>query len=768
MLHTFFLPSPSTLTFHPLFPSSPPLRLPSPPHLSSSLFSSPPPILLPSPPYLPSLPPHLPSPLPLPSPFLLLPLPLYLHPLPSYSSPSHLPATSPLSPSPPHLSSHPFPSPTPSPFLPSPPLLHPSSLLLPPQLSSPLLLPFPPLFLPSPPPSLHPPLRSSTPTPRPGPWGWPVLGKLPSRDLPLAEHVKALRRTHGDVISIYIFLCNYNVIRAAFTRLEFSSRPDLFSQKAFTDFTNSGISFSEGLGWQTHRRFALRQLKDLGMGKSSLESAILQEAQCLVEDFGEHLGCPEPLPWSIHVAVLNVIWKLTAGELVSWGSRLALCSLGALGGCDRRYDVADQEIQNFNKLISRSLELFSGAAALYDLFPWLRSVAPGWLEGRTEVGEYLGIVGNIAEDYIDSYLLEMEAQQKEDPSCTLNSSDHFSVSLTSESIMPWDLGQVSRKYTERNVCRRRLGEQNRLVVFCILRDLALPNLPYLEATILECLRVTSLAPLGLAHSAPATRPSRASSFPRDYIDSYLLEMEAQQKEDRAAPVTSLQPTRHSPLLFLPPFSLLPSSPSPVLDLRCGVASLFIAGTLSVSLTLKAIILHLVKYPEIQKKVQEELDDAVCADALPTTQDKMSLPYLEATILECLRVTSLAPLGLAHSAARDTPFEGFVIPKDALIMSHIDCCHTDPAYWERPLDFYPEHFLDDQGKVLSKRDGFLPFSVGRRVCLGEQLANVELFIFTAALLKNFSFSAPEGVEVSPRNLFGEQKFVIERRANSKAV
>lgn len=464
----------------------------------------------------------------------------------------------------------------------------------------------------------------------PGPWGWPVLGKLPSRDLPLAEHVKALRRTHGDVISwriggrIYIFLCNYNVIRAAFTRLEFSGRPDLFSQKAFTDFTNSGISFNEGLGWQTHRRFALRQLKDLGLGKSSLESAILQEAQCLVEDFGGHLGRPEPLPWSIHVAVLNVIWKLTA---------------------DRRYDVADQEIQNFNKLISRSLELFSGAAALYDLFPWLRSVAPGWLEGRTEVGEYLGIVGNIAEF----------------------------------------MAGVIKEHQE------------------------------------------SLDPLN----------------PRDYIDSYLLEMEAQQKED-------------------------PSCTLNLLDLRCGVASLFIAGTLSVSLTLKAIILHLVKYPEIQKKVQEELDDAVCADALPTTQDKESLPYLEATILECLRVTSLAPLGLAHSAARDTPFEGFVIPKDALIMSHIDCCHTDPAYWERPLDFYPEHFLDDQGKVLSKRDGFLPFSVGRRVCLGEQLANVELFIFTAALLKNFSFSAPEGVEVSPRNLFGEQKFVIERRAASKAV
>lgn len=458
----------------------------------------------------------------------------------------------------------------------------------------------------------------------PGPWGWPVLGKLPSKDLPLAEHVKALRRTHGDIISwrmggrIYIFLCNYKVIRAAFTKPEFSSRPDLFSQKVFTDFTNSGITFNEGLGWQTHRRFVLRQLKDLGMGKSSLEAAILHEARCLVKDLGEHLGRPEPLPWSIHVAVLNVIWKLTA---------------------DRRYDVADQEIQNFNKLISRSLEIFSGLAEVYDMFPWLRSVVPRWLEARTEIGEYLKIADNIAEF----------------------------------------MAGVIREHQE------------------------------------------SLDP----HN------------PRDYIDSYLLEMEAQQKED-------------------------PNCTLNLLDLRCGVAALFIAGTHTVSVTLKAILLYLVKYPEIQKKVQKEIDDVVGKDALPTTQDKESLPYLEATILECLRVTSLAPLGLTHSAARDTPFEGYVIPKDALIMSHIDCCHTDPGYWDRPLEFRPEHFLDDQGKVVSKKDGFLPFSVGRRVCLGEQLANVELFIFTAALLKNFSFSAPEGVEASPKNLFVEQKFVIERR------
>lgn len=57
----------------------------------------------------------------------------------------------------------------------------------------------------------------------------------------------------------------------------------------------------------------MRQLKDLGMGKTRLEKAIQYEAVCLVEDFKKHTDRPGPPPASITVAVLNVIWKLAAG-----------------------------------------------------------------------------------------------------------------------------------------------------------------------------------------------------------------------------------------------------------------------------------------------------------------------------------------------------------------------------------------------------------------------------------------------------------------------
>ena len=54
---------------------------------------------------------------------------------------------------------------------------------------------------------------------------------------------------------------------------------------------------------------------------------------------------------------------------------------------------------------------------------------------------------------------------------------------------------------------------------------------------------------------------------------------------------------------------------------------------------------------------------------------------------------------------DLLFQGTVI------MPFQEECHNDPKFWERPDEFYPEHFIDENGKLITKKDGFLPFSIG---------------------------------------------------------
>ena len=88
--------------------------------------------------------------------------------------------------------------------------------------------------------------------------------------------------------------------------------------------------------------------------------------------------------------------------------------------------------------------------------------------------------------------------------------------------------------------------------------------------------------------------------------------------------------------------------------------------------------------------------------------------------------------------------GYQIPKGAIILTNIWGIHHDEKRWPNPERFMPERHLDENGKFL-KSDNWIPFSVGRRSCLGQQLAKMELFITTVMLFRRFEFSLEPGVE-----------------------
>lgn len=81
---------------------------------------------------------------------------------------------------------------------------------------------------------------------------------------------------------------------------------------------------------------------------------------------------------------------------------------------------------------------------------------------------------------------------------------------------------------------------------------------------------------------------------------------------------------------------------------------------------------MAKYPEVQKKAQEEIDRVIGSDRLPKLDDRDKLPYIEATVLEILRWHPIGPMGLPHSCDQDVIFRNYLIPKDSYLMPNVWC------------------------------------------------------------------------------------------------
>ncbi|XP_041637318.1 cytochrome P450 2J2-like isoform X2 [Cheilinus undulatus] len=204
--------------------------------------------------------------------------------------------------------------------------------------------------------------------------------------------------------------------------------------------------------------------------------------------------------------------------------------------------------------------------------------------------------------------------------------------------------------------------------------------------------------------------------PRDFIDVYLGEMEKKKEDPQAG------------------FNME--------TLMVCCLDLIEAGTETLATTLRWALVYMVNYPDIQGKVQSEIDRVIGQSRQPTLADRPNMPYTDAVIHETQRFGNIVPLGFPKMASKDTTLMGYFIPKGTWTTTMLSSSLFDKNEWETPDVFNPEHFLDANGQ-FRRRDAFLPFSAGKRVCLGEQLAKMELFLFFATLLQRFTILPPPG-------------------------
>ena len=121
-----------------------------------------------------------------------------------------------------------------------------------------------------------------------------------------------------------------------------------------------------------------------------------------------------------------------------------------------------------------------------------------------------------------------------------------------------------------------------------------------------------------------------------------------------------------------------------------------------------------------------------------------MPYTEAFIMELLRMAPVLPVGVLHRTMDDIEFHGYFIPKGTTVLANLYSTHHDPEVFPNPESFRPERFLSEDGKSLGrKNESLIPFSIGKRVCLGEAFARDQLFLFITSLVQQFRITADPG-------------------------
>ncbi|OQV15859.1 putative Cytochrome P450 2C23 [Hypsibius exemplaris] len=160
------------------------------------------------------------------------------------------------------------------------------------------------------------------------------------------------------------------------------------------------------------------------------------------------------------------------------------------------------------------------------------------------------------------------------------------------------------------------------------------------------------------------------------------------------------------------------------------------------------LLFMLHHPEVQAKIHAELDDKIGAGKLVRLEDrvlfqqncliwklfvgKLNASQTSLRSESCEPTRRKRPNGLSHS-------------KTMFHHAEFQVCQCRSKTLDSPVDLQSESLLDGQGKVFEPAH-FMPFSIGKRACVGEALARMEIFLFFANIMQRFLIRAPRDSDI----------------------
>ncbi|XP_013141981.1 PREDICTED: cytochrome P450 307a1-like [Papilio polytes] len=198
---------------------------------------------------------------------------------------------------------------------------------------------------------------------------------------------------------------------------------------------------------------------------------------------------------------------------------------------------------------------------------------------------------------------------------------------------------------------------------------------------------------------------------------------------------------------------------------------FLGGHSSVGNLVMLCLAAVARDADVGKKIKAEIDGVTKGKRAVTLSDRSNLPYTEATILECLRYAS-SPI-VPHVATEPAVIAGYGVEKGTVVFINNYELNKSEKYWNEPEKFDPSRFLErikmrvrrnsqcDSGmesdserspiNEISENEKehytlkkniphFLPFSIGKRTCIGQTLVTTMSFVMFANIIQEFDVAA----------------------------
>jgi cytochrome P450 len=223
---------------------------------------------------------------------------------------------------------------------------------------------------------------------------------------------------------------------------------------------------------------------------------------------------------------------------------------------------------------------------------------------------------------------------------------------------------------------------------------------------------------------------RHRRFKRDirWFDAYIYRLIADRKSQERPPADLLT-------LLIQARDEDTGQPMTDREIRDEAITIYAAGHETSSTALCWTLYLLAQHAEVLRKVRQEIEE-VTGGRQPGFEDLRQLAYTAQVIQESMRLYPPA-FAIGRQPVKDDVILGHPVPAYSIVFLSIGALHRDPAHWERPDEFFPEHFSPEAEKQRP-RMAYMPFGAGPRMCVGNHFAMMEMQLLLSLFVRHFDF------------------------------